>query len=43
MELGSPGLDKEKNRIKQGKNNQNYCASDAPSLGFSYVSKTHDR
>ena len=34
---GFAGVGQKKNRIE---NNQNYCASDAPSLRFSYVSKT---
>ena len=37
MELGPLGLDRE----NQDKKNQNYCASDAPSLGISHVSKTY--
>ena len=32
--VGSLGVGQRKNRIK---NDQNYCSSDAPSLGFSYV------
>ena len=35
--LGALGLEK-----KHDKSNQNYCASDAPSLCFSHVSKTSD-
>ena len=40
MEFDPLGLDREK---QDKKNNQYYCARDASSLGFSYVSKTYDR
>ena len=38
--VGSPGVGQRKYRII---NNQNYCARDGPSLGFSDVSNTYDR
>ena len=36
--VGIAGVGQKKKNRKE--NNQNYCASDAPSLRFSYVSKT---